>query len=442
MVALLAQEIPEIPGMKLFVELDDVISKALDAFVSPTAANVIGVLQMVALLGATIYIMFIGFTIVFGADSTPVYTFFSKTAKIILVTAFALSADRYLGGLVAALNGLEDGLVSAIAMGENKINGNIFEVLDKTLGRGFFLAQGAFQQAEQAGPLSPGAALGWAATGLILGGSTILIVTVGGAAVLLSKFALAILFGLGPFFVLCLMFPQTAGFFDKWLSQVLSFVFQNVIIAAIFMLAINTFTRFLVGVFIQGKGGPNPIVAALQIAALSVVYTYLILKAGPLASGLSGGAAASLIDARQAAMGTARAVAGGAVAAAMLGGAAAATGRGVAGATQAAAQGIGRASGAAVLGVSGAARHAAHGLGRVGRSAGKSLSSALGGLRGEGSPSSPTGLAGGNGRKGVGGARAAAISSFAARTALATLLHAEKPSSSPSPERKLGKSKA
>lgn len=327
----------QVSKLRVFVELDETLGAALDSFVEPTASNLMGTLQAVALLGATMYIMFVGFTIVFGADSTPVYTFIIKTSKMILVTAFALSADGYLGGLVAALNGLEDGLVSAVAIGEGgQISGNIFQVLDLTLSSGFLLAQGSFQQAEQAGLLSPGAAIGWVLTGLILGGATIIMVTAGGAAVLLSKFALAILFGLGPMFVLSLMFPQTAGFFDKWLAQVLSFVFQNVIIATILMLAINTFNRFIGGIFVQGAG-PNPLLAALQIAALSAVYTYLLLKAGPLASSLSGGAAASLIDARQAAMGTMQAARMGAAgaaagAAAVAGGlrVAEAAGRGVA----------------------------------------------------------------------------------------------------------------
>lgn len=295
---LLAQAAP--PPVVLFTELDASLQSVFAAFLGPTVANLTSALQTTALLGATIYLLFLGFTIVFGADSTPFYTVFRTSFKIVFVAALSLSASGYQSFIVGGIQGLEDGLVSTMhiakSTGSAESVDNIAQFLDATMGLGFTLAKACFELGVSKGMFSPGSALAWVFLGLIFGLSTAVLVIIGGAMVLLTKFALTILFALGPLFVLSLMFPQTESFFYKWLGEALSFVFQNVIIAAVLSFALAQFINFAAKAAVQGDNPMNPLIAALQVLVVACVMAYLLVKSGAMGAALSGGMSASLLS--------------------------------------------------------------------------------------------------------------------------------------------------
>jgi type IV secretion system protein VirB6 len=291
-----AAQIKPIPVM-LFRHIEHELIKVFGAFLAPTISNVIGTLQLTALVGCTLYILVMGLTIVFGADSSPFYTFIRTSLKIVIVAAFALSADGYLGGVVEALKGLETGLVEAMHQGGGSERGSIFHQLDLMLGEGFARSKVCFEHAYAEGVWSPGAALSWGLAALIFGIATAAIAVFGGAIVLLSKMALTILFALGPIFVLCLMFPQTEGFFHRWLGEVLSFTLQTVIVSVVLSFSMALFNSFVSESDLGNSSDANPFVSALQVAVVGFVMVYFLAKSGSVAGGLSGGMASSVVSA-------------------------------------------------------------------------------------------------------------------------------------------------
>ena len=298
---LLAQVGPT--DINLFRQIDNMMQGAFAAFLNPAVANIIGAIQTTALLGGTLYILIVGLSIVLGGESTPFYTFLRTAGKIALVSAFSLSADGYLGGLVEALKGLDSGLVQALHLdlGFFTPAGSVVEQLDQMLSIGFDKFAQCLQQANTQGVFSPGAAISWAIAGLLFGLSTAALAIFGGAIVLLTKFALTILFALGPLFVLGLMFPQTSGFFDKWLGEVLSFILQNVIVSTVLSFAMVLFLSFISRAEIQGDDAISPFIAGMQVLVAAFVMVYFLWKSGPMATGLSGGMGASIVDAAGAA---------------------------------------------------------------------------------------------------------------------------------------------
>ena len=60
-----------------------------------------------------------------------------------------------------------------------------------------------------------------------------------------AKIGLALVLGMGPFFVICLLWPQTKGYFTSWLNTVLYFVFLTVITTMIMVLFISIADRFM-----------------------------------------------------------------------------------------------------------------------------------------------------------------------------------------------------
>jgi type IV secretion system protein VirB6 len=294
--ALLAQLEPD--GPNLFRHLGKEFAGAFEAFLAPTVSSLVEALQLTALVGCTLYILVMGLTIVFGAESAPFYTFLRTSLKIVIVAAFALSAEGYLGGIVEALKGLETGLVHAMNRGAGQAPDNLFAQIDLMLKEGFDRSMACFEVAYDKGVWNPGAAISWALAALFFGLAVAAVAVFGGSIVLLSKMALTILFALGPVFVLCLMFPQTSGFFHRWFGEVLSFTLQNVIVSVVLSFSLEVFKSFISTTNIQGSGDTNIFIAALQVAVMGFVMVYFLAKSGALASGLSGGAGSSAVSAQ------------------------------------------------------------------------------------------------------------------------------------------------
>lgn len=292
------------PSITLFVELDKAIQSGIDAFVGKMAANLTSDLQPLALVGATLYLLYLGYTILYGADATPFYTVLKKCFKIAFVAAFSLSASGYLGGFVAVLKGLETGLIQSLpSFGEFDVKppDNLAKFLDDSMSLGFDKAALCFQFGISK-VWSPGAAFGWILLGLVFGFATAALVMFGGAIVLLAKFSLMILFALGPLFVFALMFPQTENFFYRWVGEALSFIFQNVIVAIVLAFALAEFKNFAGRAVLDGSDEIlNPLKACLQILVLSCVMVFLLVKSGPMGAALSGGASASFMGSTSAA---------------------------------------------------------------------------------------------------------------------------------------------
>lgn len=200
-----------------------------------------------------------------------------------------------------AINGLEDGLSQVICQ-LNNLDGkplSIYQVLDQSLDKGFELVEKCSEKVTQAGITHLGSALSWFFTSLIIGISTVYVNVLGGTTIIVAKFSLAVMFALGPLFIVCLMFPVTARFFDNWFSQVMNYVLTIVIMAIIMAFAMKAYGAFITKTDFSGTGVINPMSVALQVCTLSGVLGWIILQAGGMASGLAGGLSMAAMTVRQ-----------------------------------------------------------------------------------------------------------------------------------------------
>ena len=271
----------------IFQFIDEAVRSATDAFVAPAASNLMFALQMLVLTGVTLYITMTGYAISTGAVESSFWTFLKQCLKIMMVAFFALTADGYIGGVMNAINELERGLSQTMNLGANTPM-SIYQILDQSMNNSFQLVRICFQRADEAG-WSLGSALGWITAGIIVMVSAGFITVLGGAVVIVSKFSLAVMLALGPLFIVSLMFPVTAKFFDSWFSQVMNYILTIVIMVIIMNFAMRLYDTLILGVNFSGDGDIHPMFAALQIAALSGVLCWIIMQAGGMASGLAGG---------------------------------------------------------------------------------------------------------------------------------------------------------
>lgn len=115
---------------------------------------------------------------------------------------------------------------------------------------------------------------------------------VGGALLTMYKFALALFVGLGPLFILFLLFPQTKGMFTRWLNfgvgtmfslAVLSFTVA-VAMKMVTAVAANFAAQYLVMMAPGAGAAPGVNTMALQQGGLGIFLTMLILTVPPMAS--------------------------------------------------------------------------------------------------------------------------------------------------------------
>jgi type IV secretion system protein VirB6 len=107
------------------------------------------------------------------------------------------------------------------------------------------------------------------------------------------------MFAVGPLFVLCLMFPITAKFFDGWFGQVLNFIFMAVILSLIMTFGMVAYDEFIKGVDLSGNGQQNPIMIGIQVLGLTAALAWIAMQAGNMASGLAGGVSLAAMSLRQ-----------------------------------------------------------------------------------------------------------------------------------------------
>jgi type IV secretion system protein VirB6 len=121
---------------------------------------------------------------------------------------------------------------------------------------------------------------------------------VGGSMLLLYQIALALFVGLGPLFVLCLIFDQTKSLFNRWLMYGISTMFSLAVLSAMVSIA----TKLVLGVAIAFwttttlgaltgltlNDGMSAI--ALQQGGVGLLLTLLIMTTPPMAAQFFNGA--------------------------------------------------------------------------------------------------------------------------------------------------------
>lgn len=178
--------------LTLFTFIGETVTNATTTFVEPAATALMFKVQMLALVGVTLYLTLTGYAIATGSVETPFMTFLKQCAKILFIGFFALNVDGYHNQVVTAFNGFESGLSDALNANAAGPAASIYETLDGVLEKGGLLAAEAMRQASDAG-WNIGAALGWFMTGIFVSIGTLVFAVIGGANIIVAKFSLAII---------------------------------------------------------------------------------------------------------------------------------------------------------------------------------------------------------------------------------------------------------
>jgi type IV secretion system protein VirB6 len=112
-----------------------------------------------------------------------------------------------------------------------------------------------------------------------------------GAMRLLHQFAMAMIVGFGPLFILCLIFEQTKDLFRKWLMYGIGTLFSiamlYVVTSIVLYLTVNLAGALWSATLINsvtGQGGEGYSSQAIQQGGIGLLMTVLIISVPPMAS--------------------------------------------------------------------------------------------------------------------------------------------------------------
>ena len=112
-----------------------------------------------------------------------------------------------------------------------------------------------------------------------------------GAMLLLYQIAMALFIGLGPLFILCLIFEQTKSLFHRWLLYGIGTMFSLAMLAFVSALALDITYRVALALFATntisawtGLTAPGLTSEALQQGGLGLLMTALIISTPPMAA--------------------------------------------------------------------------------------------------------------------------------------------------------------
>ncbi len=280
-------------GFHVFANLFSQIDQLTSTFVSEISGNVISSAMPVITAALTLAFIFYGLLVARGVVDDSLRDFFFKCFKIGLIVSIASAGGLYQSQIASAIQKTPDEFATAIlpsnaaaasAQGQQAAN-----MIDTAAQEGFDRAGDILHSASWT---HPGASIGLAVMAGICFLATIAITAIGGAFILLAKIALAVLAGLGPLFVLALLFKATARFFEAWCGQVLSYGFLVVLISAVFGVMMHMFSGYMDSMKVDSTQNLFWNVGGCGILAVACVL--IVIQIPTIASGLSSGVALGL----------------------------------------------------------------------------------------------------------------------------------------------------
>lgn len=289
----------------IFEWLGGSIDKTLDTFVSVVSSNVIDSFAIVVVAFGTLYLVMVGYMMIMGSIEQSGPHFLKTCAKFIIISGLAMSAGTYMGWVVDALRGLETGMAAAFSPSNSATEPtSVFQVVDNAMSDGFSIGADMMEKMGKREFYEIGMMFWDLLNALLIYLATLVIAVPAGAMIIVSKAMLSIMLGIGPIFILMLLFGQfTSSWFDRWFAQVMTYIMQVALLSTVLTFGVKMF-----GVLVQDVlGNPDdyPIATMLEIVVLALVVLYMMQQAYQAGGALAGGISSAGITLRQVAQGAA-----------------------------------------------------------------------------------------------------------------------------------------
>ncbi|EJF79754.1 type IV secretion system protein VirB6 [Candidatus Bartonella washoeensis] len=267
---------------KMFTQLFNIIDQATTQYVTEISSKTIIAITPIVSIGLTIAFIIYAWLIIRGAIDMPVSEFLSRCLRISIITSIALTAGLYQNDIANLIMQMPNDLSNALINNPPKSN-ELNNLIDKVAERGFECASKAFEEAA----FLDGDGLLYGLFGIIILLATSFLAAIGGAFILIAKIALLLLVGLGPLFIIALLWQPTYRFFEQWIAQILSYTILIILLATVFSLMMNIFANYMTDLKFDGKQNVSYALGGALI--LSIISIVLLLKLSNIANALAKG---------------------------------------------------------------------------------------------------------------------------------------------------------
>lgn len=276
-------------GPMLFQFIGESVDTALSTYVTTVSSSIVTTFISVAIGFTTLYYVMLGFMMMLGRVESPWSNLMISAGKFLLIGSFAVSASAYGTWVVEAIRGLESGLTAAFSGADGIEPTSVYQVVDESIGKGWGVSADLWEKAGNRGWRETGMAIGEYINAIIIAIATLIIAIPAGAMIVVAKTVLSIMLGIGPLFIMLLMWPLTKQFFDRWFGVVMTALFQIALLAAVLSFAMMAFTAFVDPVDLESD--QNILFISLQLIVIAAVMAFVLASVNSYASQLGGGLA-------------------------------------------------------------------------------------------------------------------------------------------------------
>lgn len=282
----IARAAPDISGLVNLVfyqEINNFLRDELAEFQTNLVGRMMAILGVVAVSLLTLWIFYQGFRIVTGRSRESMMALVVDSLRATLIigiaTGFAVGNGTIYNGIT---DGLGDVIVGVVADGDAD---SLYGDMDKALAT-MSLALGSVEAVK----VVPGSDADAAKkrsmyfVGIGTAGPAI----TAGIMLTLNKVAMALFVGLGPLFILCLLFDATKSLFQRWLLYGIGTLFSLAVLYVMVTLAMDLTLAVAAAFWANNllsmitEQGINTM--AIQQGGLGIILTMLLISAPPMAA--------------------------------------------------------------------------------------------------------------------------------------------------------------
>jgi type IV secretion system protein VirB6 len=259
----------------IFVGMDKNIMDGLNAVLEGQSSTYGSMISIIVVSSFTLFIVYRGYQTLGGKLLTPVEDVVWDVGRMLLITTFVLNRDSWLDAVIAAIEGLKDGVSG---------DDNVWVLLDtvwekaQTLGQTLFnLDTSTYVQLS-----------GGFAEVLVWGGAIVLLLAATFVN-LLAEITLLLMTTTAPLFIFCLLYGFLKPMFDNWLKTIFTAILTIMFSALSIRIAINYLNKIL-DAAISTSGDSNMVTLAAQCLLAGIASGVVVYFSAKIASALSGAA--------------------------------------------------------------------------------------------------------------------------------------------------------
>ncbi|WP_375707354.1 type IV secretion system protein [Bartonella sp. AA1HLJMS] len=260
----------------IFTKIDNGLMEPLTRVMDNTIGNLSSSLSTPLKASCTIYIIFIGYNIIYGRSSMPLWDFIATIFKLGIIVSLATNAALYNAWVRDIFFNDLPNAIANVTQGAAHSDKNVWDNMIQTA------AGHVFDAANNENGFT--FVVYWLA-GLVCLVISAFFCAIGFFVSIFAKIGLFLVISVGPLFISLYMFSSTRRFTEAWLNQTANFIILQVLVVIVGGLYVDLSTTILSGSVL------DMIISLVQFFSIASCGILIFLKLPDIASALASGGA-------------------------------------------------------------------------------------------------------------------------------------------------------